>query len=91
MLTYICKDATAEGFDIIEARTHKVFTQDGLRGPLEMYLKFGFNIYQNNHFYIALHIPAAFLANNRLAAWRWGIPIELQSKIYSVQCSITQS
>ena len=45
LLRYACQDAAAEGFDFVEARTHKEFTQDGLRGPLTMYKKCGFNLH----------------------------------------------
>jgi GNAT superfamily N-acetyltransferase len=44
LLEYICQDATAEGFDFIEAYTHKEFTPDEFRGPLTMYEKCGFSI-----------------------------------------------
>lgn len=43
----VCKDAADEGFDFVEAYVNEKFTKpsDGFRGPLEMYLKCGFEKY----------------------------------------------
>lgn len=43
LLEFICQDAAADGFDIVEAYTNIEFTQDGFKGPLEMYEKCGFS------------------------------------------------
>ena len=45
LLEYICQDAAADGFDFVEAYTHKEFTQDGFRGTLALYKNCGFSIY----------------------------------------------
>ena len=43
----VCKDAAEEGFDFVEAYVNKKFveTDHDFRGPLEMYLKCGFEEY----------------------------------------------
>jgi len=45
LLEYICKDATQEGFEIIETNTYDGFKRDGFRGTLSLYEKCGFSIY----------------------------------------------
>ena len=43
---FICRDAVDEGFNFVEAYADKQFTNvlNGMRGPLAMYEKCGFNI-----------------------------------------------
>ena len=48
LLRHICKDAAADGFDFVEARTNKNFIDDGFRGPLALYEKCGFSRYASN-------------------------------------------
>ena len=45
LLEFICRDAAADGFDFVEAMTHREFTQDGFRGVLELYEKCGFVVH----------------------------------------------
>lgn len=47
MLESVCKDAADEGFDFFEAYVNKefIYTDHDFRGPLPMYEKCGFTIY----------------------------------------------
>ncbi len=44
LLEYICKDATTDGFDYVEAYANKEYIAPDFRGALMMYEKCGFNI-----------------------------------------------
>ena len=46
LLEYVCKDATAEGFDLIEAYPFKHNENHSYHGPIEMYKKNGFKACQ---------------------------------------------
>jgi len=45
LLEHICNEATTEGFDFVEAYTHRDFIQDGFRGTLTLYENCGFVIH----------------------------------------------
>ena len=45
LLEYVCQDAAADGFDFVEAYTHKEFMHDGFRGTLALYKNCGFHIH----------------------------------------------
>jgi GNAT superfamily N-acetyltransferase len=44
LLERVCEDAAAEGYDYVEAYANKTNAEHCFRGPLEMYLKCGFEI-----------------------------------------------
>ena len=46
----VCEDATAEGYDFVEAYVNKNFTETAYeyRGPLAMYLKCGFTVWASH-------------------------------------------
>ena len=50
LLERVCKDAADEGYDCVEAYPNKVYVNefDGFMGPLELYEKMGFVMY-NEH------------------------------------------
>ena len=45
MLDFICKDAAAEGFTAVEAKTSRVNSSDAFFGPFSLYMKNGFAIH----------------------------------------------
>ncbi len=47
-LERVCKDATDEGFDFIEAYPNSSFVNEfcDFMGPLELYKKFGFTVHE---------------------------------------------
>jgi len=45
LLEYICQDAAEDGFDFVEAYTHKEFRQDGFRGTFALYKNCKFSIH----------------------------------------------